>query len=455
MANRESVAVLLTVVVGILSVVTGVVSLSYQPYVTPLAEYVPATVRTAVSLTGAFTGFAMLLSAWGLQRRLRLAWYTSLALLPITALQGVAQSNVLSVPLVLLSLAAIPNVVANRSRFSRHLTLNQGQWAAVGALGSALLYGTVGSYALRDGYENIQTPIDAFYYTVITISTVGYGDAVPTTQLSRTFAVSFIIVGTAAFAFSLATLITPAIEARLSKALGRMTRLQLEALEDHVVVLGYSDTTEPILTELQKKTDFVVLTDSADTASRLRERGYMVVNADPSDETALEQARVGRARAVVAATNDDAEDALAILTASHMNPDARIVVSAADEDNLRKLRRAGADTVISPVTVVGDLLVESALTGVDTGKVVDEMMEEEFPDEDKEGEEDGEVESKDEEEGVDGDEEDAADDVKEETKDDEAGDDTDEDKDTGTDTGAGDDAKAGEEDSRKDESDEA
>lgn len=379
MAKRETVAIALTGIVGVLSVVTGVVSLSYEPYVTPLAVYVPASVRTAVSLTGAFTGFAMLLSAWGLRHRLRLAWYTSLALLPITALQGIAQSNVLSVPLVVLSLAAIPNVAANRSRFSRRLTLSQGQWAAVGALASALLYGTVGSYALRDGYEEIQTPLDAFYYTVITVSTVGYGDAVPTTQLARTFAVSFVVVGTAAFAFALGTLITPVIEARLSKALGRMTKLQLEALKDHVVVLGYSEATSPILSELSDRSDFVVLTPDADTVAKLRERDYMVVNANPSNEGALRQARIESARAVVAATDDDAEDALAVLTARQMNPDIRVVVSAADDGNVRKLRRAGADTVISPASVVGDLLVESALTGEDKGRMLDEVMEEELP----------------------------------------------------------------------------
>jgi voltage-gated potassium channel len=398
MAKRETVAIALTGIVGVLSVVTGVVSLSYQPYVTPLAEYVPAAVRTAVSLTGAFTGFAMLLSAWGLSHRLRIAWYTSLTLLPITALQGIVQSNVLSVPLVVLSLAAVPTVLASRSRFSRRLTLSQGQWAAVGALVSALLYGTVGSYALRDGYANIQTPLDALYYTIITVSTVGYGDAVPTTQLARTFAISFVVVGTAAFAFSLGTLITPVIEARLSKALGRMTRLQLEALEDHIVVLGYSEATAPILAELSGRSDFVVLTADADTATKLRERDYMVVNANPSNEGALQQARVGDAKAVVAATSDDAEDALAVLTARQMNPDLRIVVSAADEENVKKLQRAGADTVISPASIVGDLLVESALTGEDTEKMVDEVMEEELDDEDGDNDEKG---GKDTEEGGD------------------------------------------------------
>jgi voltage-gated potassium channel len=380
MPRRETAAVALTAVVGVISVVTGVVSLSYAPYVTPLATYIPDTVRSVVSLTGAFTGFAMILSAWGLSHRLRVAWYTSLTLLPMTALQGLAQSNVLSVPLVILSLIAVPGVAVSRSRFSRPLTFDQGQWAAVGALSSALLYGTVGSYALRDDFANVQTPLDALYYTVITVSTVGYGDAVPTTGLARTFAISFVVVGTASFAFALGSLVTPAIEARLSKALGRMTELQLETLEDHVVVLGYTGDTGPIAEELNDRSEFVVLTPDDDVASRLRDRGIMTVRANPSNEAALERARIGKARAVVAATDDDADDALAVLTARQMNPEIRIVVSAADEENVHKLHRAGADTVISPASIVGDLLVESALTGEDTGSVADEVLREELGD---------------------------------------------------------------------------
>jgi len=232
------------------------------------------------------------------------------------------------------------------------------------------------------------------------VSTVGYGDAVPTTQLARAFAVSFVVVGTAAFAFALDTLITPVIETRLSKALGRVTRLQLESLEGHVV-LGYSEVTSPILTELSDRSDFVVLTSDPDTAAKLRERDHMVVNANPSNEDALRKARIERARAVVAATNDDAEDVLAVLTARQMNPDVRVVVLATDEGNVGKLRRAGADTVISPAGVVGDLLVESAPTGEDKSGMVDEVMKEELPKEDseKEGSDDRNPDGKDEDDG--------------------------------------------------------
>lgn len=374
--RRESAAIAVTSAIAVLSIATGIATLSYEPYVTPLAVHVPETVRTAVSMTGAFTGFAMLLTAWGLKRRLRAAWYSALLLYPVTALQGVAQSNVLSVPLVVLSLAAIPALVASRRSFRREMALTQGQWSAAAALVGALAYGTLGSYALREQYTSVDTPIDAFYYTVVTMSTVGYGDLTPTTELARVFALSFIVVGTASFAFALATLVTPAIESRLTKALGKVTERQLESLQDHVVVLGSGGPSGSVVDELSGRADTVAVTADREAASRLRARGTLVVDAEPSDEVALERARVKDAAAVVAATNDDASDALALLTVRDLAPDTRVVASAVEAQNLESLRRAGADTVISPADIVGGLVAESALHGVDVEREVDEAMSE-------------------------------------------------------------------------------
>ncbi len=371
----ERLSVALTSAIAVLSIVTGIVTLGYQPHVTPVAAYIPETVRTAVSLTGAFTGFAMLLSAWGLNRRLRAAWFSALLLYPVTALQGVAQSNLLSIPLILLSVAAIPTLVANRGRFHRKMSLTHGQWSAAAALGAAIAYGTVGSYALRDQYTAVETPIDAFYYTIVTMSTVGYGDLTPTTELARVFALSFIVVGTAAFGFALATLVTPAIEARLTKAMGKVTQRQLEALEGHVVVLGTGGATGSVIEQLDGRSDFVTVTSDEDAVGRLRSRGLLVVDAEPSDERALKKARVSEASAVVAATNHDSRDALAVLTARELAPDSRIVSSAVDVENIESLRRAGADNVISPASIVGGMVAESALHGVDVEREVEAMME--------------------------------------------------------------------------------
>jgi len=367
--------VALTLLVGVLSVATGVARIGQGPPVWAVLTVVPAIVQEVVAFTGAFTGFLLIGSAFGLRRGLRVAWYLTLLLLPLTALQGLLQSSALSIPLVALSVLAMWDLLGNRGRFDRRLALSQAQLAAGTALVGAQAYGTVGTYALRDSFANVSSPVDAFYYTLVTASTVGYGDAVPKTSEAKLFGMSVLVVGTASFAIALGTLFGPAIEARFQRALGRMSDSQLDLLTNHVVVLGHGDLTDVILEELAGS-EFLVVTPDAEWASAVGDRPVDVFVADPSDEETLTRARIDEAQAVVVATNDDAQDALAVLTARHLNPDVNIVAAATNRENVEKLRRAGADTVISPATIGGHLLVESAFGRTDSEEVARRIVEE-------------------------------------------------------------------------------
>ena len=379
MVSREWIggraAVLLTFAVALASIVTGIVNIGAPPRpVGPIAAVVPAFVPTIAGFTGALTGFVLLASAFGLRRGLRSAWYATLVLLPVTALQGALQSNERAAPLVALSAVAFVVLAFNRKRFHRDLDVSATELAALAAIVGAQTYGTVGAYALRDEFSGLNNLVDAFYFALVTGSTVGYGDITPATPIARLFGMSVLLVTVSSFAVALGVLLTPAIEAQLSKALGRMTETQLDLLENHVLVLGYGDLTEPILEELSGKVRYVILTQDTERARLLTERDLDVFTADPSDVESLERARVDTARAVVVATNNDAEDALAILTARQLNPDIRIVAAASNRENVEKLKRAGADTVISPTTLGGHLMAESALGG-DSERVEEQVME--------------------------------------------------------------------------------
>jgi voltage-gated potassium channel len=357
--------VLLTFAVALLSVLTGIANIGAQSVVGPFADFVPAFVQRIAGFTGALTGFLILVSAFGLRRGLRVAWYSTVVLLPVTALQGLMQWSPLSVPLIVISIVTFPNVVANRRRFDRELALSTSQLTALAAIVGAQIYGTVGTYALREEFSNVTTPIDAFYYTLVTASTVGYGDASPTTQGARLFAMSVIVIGTASFALALGTLLGPAIEARLARALGRMTDSQLELLDDHILILGYGDLTEAVLEEFTRdfddELDVLIITPDGEKAQLLAERDFGVLVGDPSDEEVLARAHIEDARAVLVATNNDAEDALSVLTARDLNADVYIVAAATQRGNIGKLERAGADAVISPQSIAGQLLVRSAI----------------------------------------------------------------------------------------------
>ena len=364
----------LTFAVALLSIATGIVNIATRTPVTgPYAQYVPELVQQTAGFTGTFTGFLLLAFGFSLRRGYRVGWRGTMVLLPVTAAQGLLQASVFSYPLVALSLVSLPIVALNRRHFSRELELTTNQLAALTALVGAQAYGTAGSYALRDQFTNLDTLTDAFYYTLVTASTVGYGDITPTSQVARLFGMSALLLSVSSFAIALGVLLTPAIEARLAKTLGRMTEEQLDLLEDHVIVLGYGDLTESVLEELHDTT-FVVVTADEAAVRRLTDRHLTAIAADPSDEETLHRVGIERARAVITATQNDANDALAVLTARQLNPDVHIAAAATDRENVNKLKRAGADTVISPASIGGHLLAESAMGSTDSEEKADELL---------------------------------------------------------------------------------
>ena len=369
-------AVVLVLLVALLSVATAVVNIGTNAVGGPLEEYVPDAVRNAAAFTGALTGFLMVGSALSLRRGLRAGWWATLLLLPLTAAQGLLQSSPYSFPLVVCSIVSIPFLLLTRERFDKSLSLSTTQLAAGAALVGVQVYGTIGGYTLREHFDGISNILDAFYFTLITSSTVGYGDVTPNTGSVQAmlFTMSVLILGVASFGIAIGALVGPLIQDRISRTLGKMTDSQLQLLDEHLLVLGYGELTEPIVDELADTgREFVVVTNDQEAATALRNRDMPVVTGDPSDEDPLRRAKIDRATATLVATNHDAEDALTVLTARQLAPEMRIVAAATDRENVKKLERAGADAVISPAQLGGHLLVRSAL-GSDESGLIDRIL---------------------------------------------------------------------------------
>jgi voltage-gated potassium channel len=354
--------VLLTGVATLLSFVAGLSNLSRDALILggPLAGLLPgATVY--VRFGGVVLAFVLGVLTLGLRRRKRLAWYGTVVVLPLIGLLPLTTLQPTDVPLLLLVLVTVPLLVWNRDRFDQSFDLSPLQIASLSSIAGVGVYGTVGSYALREEFTGIGSWPDAVYYVIVTFSTVGYGDITPVSATAKWFSLSIIVFGTGAFTVAIGALVVPAIESRMAAAFGNMTASELKLLEDHVLVLGYGDITESLLEELDGRVDVVVVTPDPDVASELREEGISVLTDDPTDDETLYEAGIERASGVVVATRDDAKDVLAILAARNANPDVRIVAAANRGRHLDKLEQVGADEVISPMVIGGRLLGRSIL----------------------------------------------------------------------------------------------
>lgn len=355
-------AVAIVGIVTILSFVTGLSNLSQLTVPTdgPVAAILPAA-EIFVRFGGVLFAFLLGIVTVGLGRRKRLAWRAAVVILPVLVLLPLASLQPRDFPLLVAIIASYPLLLANRGSFDQRIELSSLQIAALFSFLGVGIYGTVGSYGLRDQFLELETWGDAFYYVIVTIATVGYGDITPLTPEAQLFSLSIILLGTGAFTVAVGTLIGPAIESRMAAAFGNMTASELTLLEDHVVVLGYGDVTESLLEEVAPDADVVVVTPDAATANDLKDEGVNVLTEDPTDESVLEDSQISDARGVVVSGPDDGRDALAIIAVRNVDPDVRIVAAANEAKHTKKLAGVGADAVINPRAIGGRLLGQSVL----------------------------------------------------------------------------------------------
>ena len=370
--------VLLVGAVTLLSFLTGLSNLSRSTTAIdgPLAVLldVPPSV---VQFGGVLFAFLLAVVTVGLQQRKAFAFRSALVLLPALAALPLLTLRTTDVPLLASLAVTYPLLIRNRNRFDQPMDLSPLQIASLSAIGGVGLYGTVGAYALRNEFTGEpMTWSDAVYFVIVTIATVGYGDFTPTTARARWFALSVILFGTGAFTVAIGALVGPVIESRMATAFGIMTASDLTLLEDHVVVLGYGDVTDPLLDELDDETELIVVTDDAEIASRLDDGDRNVLTGDPTDEDVLTDAGVDTAQGVVVGSDDDARDVLAVLTARSVDPEIRIVAAATESKHVEKFHSVGADEVVDPRSIGGTLLGRSVLDGSSADTALSELDEE-------------------------------------------------------------------------------
>jgi voltage-gated potassium channel len=218
--------------------------------------------------------------------------------------------------------------------------------------------GTVG-YTVIEGY-----PVwDAFYMTIITITTVGYEEVHPLSHAGQAFTVVLLLTGVGTFFYAFTLFMTQLSEGdwtdrRQRKRLARM----LDELIDHFIICGYGRMGEIIAREFARhNVPFVVIERSAERMHTAMEQGFVAVEADASNEDVLRRVHIDRARGLIAAVSTDAENVYAVLSARLLRPDLFIVGRAETDDARTKLKRAGADRVISPYHLGGVQLAQTAL----------------------------------------------------------------------------------------------
>ncbi len=216
-----------------------------------------------------------------------------------------------------------------------------------------VLVGMVGYMVLED-----MAPVDALYMTVITITTVGFGEVRPLSPASRLFTMVLILLGVSAVTSAVSSAVETVLEQRVWLSVQRRrTKEWLMKANNHTVVAGYGRIGQQIVRDLRNRdVPFVVIDFSGEAEQTfLEEKIHYVLGDATLDEVQLE-AGIDRAKAFVSALDTDADNVLAVLTARGLNPDLFIVARATTTSSEVKLRRAGANRVVSPYDIGGHRL---------------------------------------------------------------------------------------------------
>ena len=232
----------------------------------------------------------------------------------------------------------------------------QGPVFAVALLICVILGGTV-AYMVTDD----RGAWDAFYMTVLALTTV----EAPThlSRLGQAFTVVLLLGGVGAALYTFTLLATVVVEGGLPKRLQRRRHERmLESIKDHFIICGYGRIGSIVAQQFRRqRIPYVVVERSAERVQTAIEEGALGVEADASREDVLKRCGIERARGLIAAVGTDAENVYAVLSARVMRPDLFIVGRAETEDATQKLKRAGADRVISPYQIGGVQIAQTAL----------------------------------------------------------------------------------------------
>ena len=194
--------------------------------------------------------------------------------------------------------------------------------------------------------------LDAFFQTITTVTTVGFGEVHPFTPAEKAFTIGLVLVGVSTAAYSAGVFIEFFVEGYVGGAF-RRRRMEREiaAMTDHVILCGWGRVGSAISRFLQADSTDVVVVDTA--PDRLATVGGPVVQGDATSDDVLRMAGIDRARALITALNADADNLDVTLTARSMRPDLFIVSRAASKPAVAKLLQAGADRVVDPQDLGG------------------------------------------------------------------------------------------------------
>src|SRR3972149_10334583 len=228
-------------------------------------------------------------------------------------------------------------------------------WSGI-MLVAVILIGTVGYWLIGGGKYPF---FDCLYMTVITIATIGYGEVIDIAGNvgARTFTMIIAVAGIGVLAYLVTNLTAAIVEGELTNSF-RRRRMEKQAAKarDHYIICGVGWAGLHIINELRetKRPHVIIDVDRNKIDKSLAAlSGETFIEGDATDNDTLLKAGIDKAAGIFAVTGDDNQNLVIALTARQLNPGVRVVAQCNETKNMEKIKKAGADAVVSPGYISG------------------------------------------------------------------------------------------------------
>ncbi|MHB8086185.1 MAG: potassium channel family protein [Dehalococcoidia bacterium] len=203
---------------------------------------------------------------------------------------------------------------------------------------------------------------DAFYMTVVTISTVGFMEVHPLSAGGRIFTTALILGGVGTAFYILTSIVRVTLEGEFGTFGRRRMESRIKKLDQHFIVCGYGRVGEAIASTLKmQKANFVVIDHSLNSYTRAVQQDCLTIMDDATNHDVLKRAGIVKAKSLITAFGDDAYNTYAVLTAREINPRLIIIGRASNDEAAKRLKQAGATHIILPEVIGGLQMARLAL----------------------------------------------------------------------------------------------
>jgi len=205
--------------------------------------------------------------------------------------------------------------------------------------------------------------LDALYMTVITLGTVGFKEVHDLSDTGKIFTMTLIVVGVSVLGYIVGSLAQIMFEGQIQRVIGRKkVEKMIDALKDHYIICGFGRIGSLICKEFKANDlSFVVVEKDAETLDRLADEGHLHLKGDATLDETLLKAGIKKAKGLISVVTSDTENVYITLTARGLNPDLYILARSGEEGSDIKLKRAGANKVVSPYIIGGSRMAQSVL----------------------------------------------------------------------------------------------